>query len=60
MRALISVYNKDGLDKLCKTLYSSGCEIYSTGGTLSYIKNLGINVHYLMAQLLVKALSLLA
>tara|TARA_B110001454_G_scaffold88213_1_gene84483 strand:- start:933 stop:2447 length:1515 start_codon:yes stop_codon:yes gene_type:complete len=45
MRALISVYNKDGLDKLCKTLYSSGCEIYSTGGTLSYIKNLGINVN---------------
>ena len=44
MRALISVYNKDGLDKLCKTLDSAECDIYSTGGTLDYIKNLGINV----------------
>ena len=33
MRALISVYNKDGLDKLCKTLDSAECDIYSTGGT---------------------------
>ena len=38
MRALISVYNKDGLDKLCKILDSAGCDIYSTGGTLNHIK----------------------
>jgi phosphoribosylaminoimidazolecarboxamide formyltransferase/IMP cyclohydrolase len=44
MRALISVYNKDGLDNLCKILDSAGCDIYSTGGTLDYIKNLEINV----------------
>ena len=44
MRALISVYNKDGLDKLCKILDSAGCDIYSTGGTLNHIKRLGINV----------------
>ena len=38
MRALISVYDKNGLDEFCKTLDSLGYEIYSTGGTLDYIK----------------------
>jgi len=42
MRALISVYNKEGLEELCRTLESMNCEIYSTGGTLSFIKNIGI------------------
>ena len=32
MRALISVYDKNGLDEFCKTLDSLGYEIYSTGG----------------------------
>ena len=43
MRALISVYDKGGLDEFCKILDSLGYEIYSTGGTLDYIKKLGIN-----------------
>ena len=43
MRALISVYDKNGLDKFCKTLDSLGYEIYSTGGTLDYIKKIGID-----------------
>ena len=43
MRALISVYDKNGLDEFCKTLDSLGYEIYSTGGTLDYIKKIGIN-----------------
>ena len=43
MRALISVYDKNGLDEFCKTLDSLGYEIYSTGGTLDYIKKIGID-----------------
>jgi phosphoribosylaminoimidazolecarboxamide formyltransferase / IMP cyclohydrolase len=42
--ALISVYYKEGLDKVVKKFQELGIEIYSTGGTKSYIENLGINV----------------
>jgi phosphoribosylaminoimidazolecarboxamide formyltransferase/IMP cyclohydrolase len=42
--ALISVYNKDGLDILVQTLYKLNITLYSTGGTLSYIEGLGIPV----------------
>ncbi len=39
--ALISVYYKDGLDQIIKVLADSGVQIYSTGGTLSFINELG-------------------
>ncbi|MCF6222591.1 MAG: bifunctional phosphoribosylaminoimidazolecarboxamide formyltransferase/IMP cyclohydrolase [Flavobacteriaceae bacterium] len=42
--ALISVFHKDGLDKIIKTLNDLGVTIYSTGGTEKFIKNLGIDV----------------
>lgn len=40
--ALISVFYKDGIDELVKTLHEQGVIIYSTGGTQSYIENLNI------------------
>lgn len=43
--ALISVFYKDGLDVLAKTLHQLGIHIYSTGGTQDYIEKLGIPVH---------------
>ena len=42
--ALISVYYKDGLESLVKTLVSQGVTIYSTGGTQSFIESLGFDV----------------
>tara|TARA_B110000046_G_scaffold118105_1_gene124920 strand:- start:4 stop:1524 length:1521 start_codon:yes stop_codon:yes gene_type:complete len=42
--ALISVYYKDGLDQIVKELHKSNVEIYSTGGTQSFIESLGIPV----------------
>ena len=42
--ALISVFNKDGLEPIVKELSLLGVTIYSTGGTESFIKDLGINV----------------
>ena len=42
--ALISVYNKEGLGPIVKKLNDLGVTIYSTGGTETFIKNLGINV----------------
>lgn len=43
--ALISVFYKDGLDLLAKTLNQLGVAIYSTGGTQDYIEKLGIKVN---------------
>ena len=43
--ALISVFSKDGLDEIAKKLNNLGVSIYSTGGTQSYIENLGIKVN---------------
>jgi phosphoribosylaminoimidazolecarboxamide formyltransferase/IMP cyclohydrolase len=40
-RALISVYNKDGLDDIIKNLSEKGVRILSTGGTKEYIKSRG-------------------
>ncbi|HOY33030.1 MAG TPA: bifunctional phosphoribosylaminoimidazolecarboxamide formyltransferase/IMP cyclohydrolase [Bacteroidales bacterium] len=37
-RALISVYHKTGLEEIIERLKSSGVTIYSTGGSLEYIK----------------------
>lgn len=42
--ALISVYYKNGLDKLIQTLKDNNVHIYSTGGTLQFIKNLNVEV----------------
>lgn len=42
--ALISVYHKEGLDKIVKSLNNLGVKIYSTGGTQSFIQELGIEV----------------
>ena len=41
--ALISVYHKDGLEIIVKTLEKHNIEIYSTGGTWDFINELGIN-----------------
>jgi len=43
-RALISVYHKDGLDKIASALQRLNVEIYSTGGSLDYISKLGVSV----------------
>ena len=39
--ALISVFNKEGLDYLLKTLKKFNYNIISSGGTFKYIRNLG-------------------
>jgi len=42
--ALVSVYSKDGLDQIVKKLDELGIQLISTGGTQSYIRDLGIGV----------------
>jgi phosphoribosylaminoimidazolecarboxamide formyltransferase / IMP cyclohydrolase len=42
--ALISVYNKDGLEELVKLLHKLGVKIISTGGTAEFIKKQKIPV----------------
>jgi phosphoribosylaminoimidazolecarboxamide formyltransferase/IMP cyclohydrolase len=42
--ALISVFNKDGLEPIAKKLYKLGVKIYSTGGTELFLKKIGIPV----------------
>ncbi|UBM57741.1 bifunctional phosphoribosylaminoimidazolecarboxamide formyltransferase/IMP cyclohydrolase [Marinilongibacter aquaticus] len=42
--ALISVFYKDGLDKIAKLLHENDVQIYSTGGTQTFIEDLGIPV----------------
>ena len=41
--ALISVFYKTNLEPLVKLLDSQGVKIYSTGGTLKFINDLGID-----------------
>jgi len=43
--ALISVFNKDGLENIVKHLHENGINIYSTGGTSKFIQDLGIPVN---------------
>src|SRR5690554_3422405 len=43
--ALISVFYKDGVDKIAKQLNELGVEIYSTGGTQAFIEKLNIPVN---------------
>ena len=42
--ALISVFHKDGLDEIIKTLNKLDVQIYSTGGTKAFIENIGVEV----------------
>ena len=42
--ALISVFDKSGIDQIVKKLDSCQVKLYSTGGTYDYIKKLNINV----------------
>ncbi|MBP6826419.1 MAG: bifunctional phosphoribosylaminoimidazolecarboxamide formyltransferase/IMP cyclohydrolase [Saprospiraceae bacterium] len=42
--ALISVYSKDGLEPIIRRLHELNVQLYSTGGTQSYIQKLGIPV----------------
>jgi len=42
--ALISVFYKDQLDEIVKKLEALGIEIYSTGGTYTFIEGLGVKV----------------
>ena len=42
--AMISVFNKDSIDKIAKKLDQLGVKIVSTGGTLTFIESLGIKV----------------
>ena len=41
--ALISVYHKEGLERVLRMLNSTNVHIYSTGGTEKYINDLGIS-----------------
>ncbi len=43
-RALISVSNKKGIDKLAKTLQKAGVEILSTGGTARFLEDAGVSI----------------
>src|SRR4051794_35584450 len=43
-RALISVYDKTGLDELARGLHEAGVEIVSTGSTAARIRGLGLPV----------------
>jgi phosphoribosylaminoimidazolecarboxamide formyltransferase/IMP cyclohydrolase len=43
-RALISVYDKTGLDELARGLHEAGVEIVSTGSTAARIRDLGVPV----------------
>lgn len=42
--ALISVYHKQGLDKIARLLHELGIVIYSTGGTKEYLEEMNIPV----------------
>jgi phosphoribosylaminoimidazolecarboxamide formyltransferase/IMP cyclohydrolase len=43
-RALVSVYDKQGLEELARGLHAAGVEIVSTGGSASTIADLGVPV----------------
>ena len=42
--ALISVYDKTGLEPIIKRLNELGVTIYSTGGTQAFVESLGVAV----------------
>lgn len=43
--ALVSVFHKDGLDEILKTLNEQGVRFVSTGGTRSFIESLGFECY---------------
>jgi len=43
--ALVSVFHKEGLEEILKTLNQLEVELYSTGGTYKYIEELGLPAH---------------
>ncbi len=43
-RALISVFDKSGIETLARTLHEYGCEIISTGGTKTVLEKAGLPV----------------
>ncbi|HRC13457.1 MAG TPA: bifunctional phosphoribosylaminoimidazolecarboxamide formyltransferase/IMP cyclohydrolase, partial [Dermatophilaceae bacterium] len=43
-RALVSVYDKTGLEELVRGLADSGVELVSTGGSAALIAGLGLSV----------------
>src|SRR3954447_8525521 len=43
-RALVSVYDKTGLEELVRGLDSAGVELVSTGGSAALIEGLGLRV----------------
>ncbi|MEM7656245.1 MAG: bifunctional phosphoribosylaminoimidazolecarboxamide formyltransferase/IMP cyclohydrolase [Bacteroidota bacterium] len=43
--ALISVYHKQGLERLVKVLNQHGVQVYSTGGSAEYLRQQGAEVH---------------
>ena len=43
-RALVSVYDKTGLDELVRGLHDAGVELVSTGGSAALIAGLGLPV----------------
>jgi phosphoribosylaminoimidazolecarboxamide formyltransferase/IMP cyclohydrolase len=42
--ALISVFDKNKIENICRILSKNNIEIYSTGGTFNYINQLGIKI----------------
>jgi len=42
--ALVSVYDKEGIENFCREMHNAGIEIFSTGGTAERLKNSGIPV----------------
>ena len=42
--ALVSVFSKDGLEPIIRKMNQLGIILYSTGGTESFIKSLGVPV----------------
>jgi phosphoribosylaminoimidazolecarboxamide formyltransferase/IMP cyclohydrolase len=44
-KAIVSVYYKEGLETLIQTLHKQEVEIYSTGGSYTFVTNLGIPCH---------------
>ena len=43
--ALVSVFHKEGLENILKTLDQNDVQLYSTGGTYKYIEELGLKAH---------------
>ena len=46
MRALISVYDKTGLDDFARGLAELGWELVASGGTAKHIESLGLDVGF--------------